>query len=166
MKEYIPHSTGCFICGQQNPVGLKHRFYAENGMLCSDVFIPSDYCGFKDVVHGGICTALLDETMGWSPFIFEETLDRLCFTRSLEVKFRKNTPTMTKLIVEAKYHGMHKGICEVTGELKDASGTVFASASGRFIPIPHEKMNETIQYLVMEEGVCYHEKCIKYLKDI
>lgn len=164
MREYIPHSTGCFICGQNNPVGLKHRFYAEHGSVFSDVKIPADYCGFKDVVHGGICTALLDETMGWAPFIFEDSLDRLCFTRSLEVKFRKNAPTMTDLIVEAKYHGIRKGICEVTGELKDLSGNVYASASGRFIPIPMEKMQETLQYLVIDKNLTYHSKFLNYIK--
>jgi len=163
VRQYIPHSTGCFICGQNNPVGLKHRFYTEGGAVYSDVYIPADYCGFKDVVHGGICTALLDETMGWTPFIFEESLDRLCFTRSLEVKFRRNAPTMTNLIVEACYQGMRKGICEVTGELKDMNGTVYASASGRFIPIPPEKMAETLQYLVIDEKLKYHEKFNQFI---
>ena len=164
MREYIPHSTGCFICGQNNPVGLKHRFYVEGGAVFSDVYIPADYCGFKDVIHGGVCTALLDETMGWIPFIFEQSLDRLCFTRSLEVKFRKNAPTMTELKVRAVYDGMKKGICEVHGELTDINGTVYASASGRFIPIPPEKMHETLQYLMIDKSLNYHPKFKQYIK--
>lgn len=164
MREYIPHSTGCFVCGQDNSVGLNHRFYAENGSVFSDVYIPADYCGFKDVVHGGICTALLDETMGWTPFICESTLDRLCFTRSLDIKFRKNAPTMTSLIIEAKYQGMRKGICEVTGALKDDSGAVYATATGRFIPISPEKMQETIPFLIFEKGIHYHGKFIDLIK--
>lgn len=164
MREHIPHSTGCFVCGQNNSVGLRHRFYAEGGAVYSDVFIPADYCGYKNVVHGGICTALLDETMGWTPFIFEPTLDRLCFTRSIEVKFRKNAPTMTNLLVEAVYKGMRKGICEVTGELKDEYGAVYASATGRFIPIPHEKMAETLQYLVIDKTLNYHPKFLPFIK--
>lgn len=159
-KLYLPHSTGCFICGEENPKGLKHKFYVLDKEVRCDVFIPKNYNGFKNVVHGGIVTALLDETMGWNAFVFGST-NSLCFTRSLEVKFKKNAPTETELTVVTHLKSEKRGMFEAEGKIIDAEGNVYAAASGFFVPVPKNKMQETTGYMKMNDGLNYHPKYLE-----
>jgi uncharacterized protein (TIGR00369 family) len=53
----------CFVCGKNNPCGLKLSFTLIDGKITSE-FTPSVlHQGYKDITHGGIITALLDEAM-------------------------------------------------------------------------------------------------------
>ena len=53
----------CFGCGDDNPIGLRLRF-TPSGEGVKASFIPSaEHQGFRDVVHGGIISTVLDEAM-------------------------------------------------------------------------------------------------------
>lgn len=160
IKYYLPHSSGCFICGEENTFGVDARFYVEDNHVKADLCIPARFCGFKGVVHGGIVSALLDECMGWSASVFG-TMDTLCFTRNLNVKFRKNTPSETPLTLITSYSGKNRMFYEAEGCIKDSEGTVYAEGSGQFIAVPAEKMDETINYLRMDPSLTYHPVFIK-----
>ena len=165
MKKYLPHSTGCFVCGKDNPHGLNHRFYVEDGCVKSDVFIPMHFCGFLDVVHGGISTALLDEPMGWAAFVFGDSKN-LCFTRNIEVKFKRSVPTGTDLTVITQYLGKNRMLHEAEGKLVDSEGRTLVAAKGQFVEIPDGKMSQTMNFLLMQDGVKYHEKYLNLLKEV
>ena len=32
-RRYLPNSTGCFVCGEDNPAGLRTRFFVEDGIV-------------------------------------------------------------------------------------------------------------------------------------
>jgi acyl-coenzyme A thioesterase PaaI-like protein len=53
----------CFACGLQNPSGLRLEFRYEGGKAFSEFVAEKMHQGFKDIVHGGIITAVLDEAM-------------------------------------------------------------------------------------------------------
>ncbi|MGE4498004.1 MAG: PaaI family thioesterase [Deferribacterales bacterium] len=160
VRYYLPHSSGCFICGEENTFGVDARFYVEDNHVKADLCIPARFCGFKGVVHGGIVSALLDECMGWSASVFG-TMDTLCFTRNLNVKFRKNTPSETPLTLITSYSGKNRMFYEASGCIKDSEGTVYAEGSGQFIAVPEEKMDETMNYLRMDPSLSYHPVFIK-----
>jgi acyl-coenzyme A thioesterase PaaI-like protein len=62
MMEKQPGSKTCFICGRENPVGLKLDFFTLSpGKVRSDLTIPAHYEGYPGTVHGGIIAAILDE---------------------------------------------------------------------------------------------------------
>ena len=155
IRYYLPHSTDCFICGESNQFGVDVRFFVEDNFVKADLFIPKKFCGFKGVVHGGIVSALLDECMGWSACVFG-TKDTLCFTRNLNVKFKKNTPSETELVLETFYLGSKRVIHEAGGYIKDRDGNIYAEGFGQFISIPAEMMAQTMNYLRLEEGLTYH----------
>jgi hypothetical protein len=62
-----PNSKMCLVCGLKNDFGLHASFYElDNGELLG-VFTPGDqHQGYPDRLHGGIATAILDETVGRS----------------------------------------------------------------------------------------------------
>ena len=60
-----PNSQMCFVCGMENPIGLKLAFYEDEGGRVIAHFTPrEEYQGYPGVLHGGIIAALLDEAAG------------------------------------------------------------------------------------------------------
>lgn len=164
-KLYLPHSTRCFICGSENPVGLKHMFYVYENSVCSDILIPDGFNGFKDIVHGGIVSALLDETMGWNAFVFGKG-HNLYFTRDLNVKFRKALNTNTPYLLKTEFLSEKRMFAITKGYITDKNNNIYAEAEGKFIEIPDEKMRETKQYLLFDKDKSYHPKIISRLQKL
>ena len=88
-------SRTCFLCGRQNPIGLKIQWYNEReaGQVRATVTVPEQFNSYPGIVHGGIVAALLDETSGRSLLVEEDTDSNLFVTLKLEVKYRQPVPT-------------------------------------------------------------------------
>ena len=83
----------CFICGLENPVGLRLHFYEiEPGVLETKYTAPDHFQGYPGVLHGGIVGAILDETASRTHIGGDVDTPRFMFTAKLEVKYRKNVP--------------------------------------------------------------------------
>ncbi|KAA0258218.1 PaaI family thioesterase [Deferribacter autotrophicus] len=163
--KYLPHSTKCFVCGRKNPVSLKHLFYVEDDFVCSDIFIPDGYNGFKGIVHGGIATALLDETMGWCAYVFGNGKN-LYFTRKLQIKFKKSLYIEHSYKVVTNFTDEKKGIVTVKGKIIDKNENILVEGEGYFVEIPDNKMKETIQYLLFDKDKIYLEKIVNRIKEL
>jgi acyl-coenzyme A thioesterase PaaI-like protein len=60
--EKQPNSSMCFLCGVNNPIGLKLAFYTDGEDRCIASFQPRpEHQGYPGQLHGGIVTTLLDE---------------------------------------------------------------------------------------------------------
>ncbi|HEX7077627.1 MAG TPA: PaaI family thioesterase [Candidatus Eisenbacteria bacterium] len=54
----------CFCCGPRNPIGLRLSFEETSGGRTRTVWTPRpEHQGFKDIVHGGLVSTVLDEVM-------------------------------------------------------------------------------------------------------
>jgi len=97
------NSKMCFICGLENPVGLKLRIYeVEPGVIETTYTAPEHFQGFHGVLHGGIVATILDEMSGRA-FLGDSTeKPRFMFTAKLEVKYRKNVPIGKPLRIVGK----------------------------------------------------------------
>jgi acyl-coenzyme A thioesterase PaaI-like protein len=59
--EKQPHSRMCFVCGIENPIGLKLKFYTDDEGRCIGRFQPRpEHQGYPGHRHGGIISTLLD----------------------------------------------------------------------------------------------------------
>src|SRR2546425_9541575 len=62
----LPHTKSCFVCGLNNPLGLKLDFETD-GQIVRARFVPRpEHVGFRATIHGGLISTLLDEAMGWA----------------------------------------------------------------------------------------------------
>ena len=80
--EYLPHSSGCFLCGDENPCGAQTRFFVEGDTVRTRLILPQHHNGYKMIAHGGILAGLLDETMGWAATVFSRQHLILCHRRA------------------------------------------------------------------------------------
>ena len=56
----------CFVCGVENPYGLKLKVEQNGAQEVKAEFIADErYRGWADYVHGGILSLIFDEMLGW-----------------------------------------------------------------------------------------------------
>ena len=133
-----PNSDMCFICGRHNPVGLKMSFY-DNGVdeVISEIAVPEQYAGYPNIVHGGILSTMLDETVARVSMIGGEH-HHLMMSVKLEVKFRHPTPTETPLTVVGKVIKLRGRLGKARGEIRLPDGTVTCEAEMTLADLPEE----------------------------
>jgi len=128
----------CFACGRANPVGL-HLDYDVARRRASTRFVPArEHSGYEGLVHGGIVTALLDETMGWA--IFHEGIWGV--TARIAVAFRRPIAVGAQLTVTGTVTKETRRAIETHGEVRDASGALVAEADATFLVMPEERRRE------------------------
>jgi uncharacterized protein (TIGR00369 family) len=94
------NSISCIICGLDNPLGLKAKFYElEDGSVASLFTYRNEHQSYPTRTHGGMITALLDELMGRTLWIDQP--DTYGVTTSLNVTFRRPLPFDTKVKARA-----------------------------------------------------------------
>lgn len=140
----------CFACGLANPVGLKLAFYEEEDGRVTTVYRPAEHFqGYPGVLHGGIVTALLDETLGRVAIAQGEFM----VTARLNVRFRRPAPLNQPLQVEGKPAERRRGTLTAEGTLSLADGTVIAEATATFMPLPPETQANMAEALSFWEVV-------------
>jgi uncharacterized protein (TIGR00369 family) len=117
----------CFVCGRQNPVGLKLDFYEdhESNQIRAQFTVSDAYQGYPGVVHGGIVSTVLDEISGRA-VMMDEGDDRLLATLRITVRFRQPTPTETPLTAVGWVRQIGGIGAKVAGEIRLPDGTVTA----------------------------------------
>ena len=85
------NSKDCFICGIENKLGVNASFYEmEDGKLYSLFKFKPEHQSFPQRTHGGIISALLDELIGRTIWIKDDTIWGV--TIDLNIKYRKPVP--------------------------------------------------------------------------
>jgi len=130
----------CLVCGLKNPHGLKGSFFElDNGELVCIVTPCEEHQSYPGRLHGGITTALLDETIGRAIMINHD--DNLWgVTVELTVKFKKPIPLDKELRVVGRITSESSRFFEGTGEILLPDGEVGASGIGKYIKLPLERI--------------------------
>lgn len=134
-----PNSRMCFVCGMENPIGLKLFFYTDDEGRCITRFRPHpEHQGYPGNLHGGIISTLLDETMG--RVLVPQNVFAL--TGRLEFKFRKPVPLDQELIVVGELTRNRSRVYEARGEIRLPDGTVLVEGTGVYMRIPDEAFEQ------------------------
>lgn len=128
------------VCGIDNKFGLKGRFYElENGELAVTFRSHDWHQSYPGRTHGGISAALLDELIGRTMCIEEPGMWGV--TIELNVKYRKPVPTDADLKAIARITKNNRRFFEGEGKLVLPDGSVAASAWGKYVKMPIEKIS-------------------------
>jgi uncharacterized protein (TIGR00369 family) len=97
----LPNSekNSCFGCSPRNPSGLEMEFYTNEGRdsVVSWYSVHDRFCGWGDVVHGGIVSTILDEAMGWACIAL---VRKLLLSKSIAVDFLRPVRSGKEIRVE------------------------------------------------------------------
>ena len=137
-KQY--NSKLCFICGLKNNSGLQASFYeTENNELIA-TFIPTvEHQSYPGRLHGGLASAILDETMGRAILVGSET-EIWGLTIELNVSYKKPIPLGVELKVVARISEENSRFFHGTGEIVLPGGEVAVIARGKYLKAPLEKI--------------------------
>ena len=132
-----PTSLRCFGCGKNNPFGLKLQWFNnyEKKQVETEFELDDNYCSYPGTVHGGIVATILDETSGRA-IMLNNDFARLMVTLKMEVVYKHNTPTHTKLKAVGRVLRDSGGRAQVEGEIILPDGTVTATCKSLLFKIP------------------------------
>lgn len=135
----LPRTRSCFVCGVENPHGLRARPRREaDGRVALDYAPRVCDCGYRGVVHGGIVMTLLDEVMTWAALLES---GRLCVAAELTTRLLKPVAPGVPLRVEARVVRAGR-LLKVEGAALDAAGEPAARAEGKYLPMPDAMLGE------------------------
>jgi len=134
-----PNSQMCFVCGMENPIGLKQFFYEDENGRVKATFIPGDeHQGYPGVLHGGIVAALLDEVMGRATMAQDVWL----MTVRMKISYKQMIPLGRPLTIVGEITRQTRRLTEAKGELLLADGSTAATATATYLPVPEEKLKD------------------------
>jgi acyl-coenzyme A thioesterase PaaI-like protein len=137
------NSKMCFLCGLKNPFGLKGEFFEleNNELVC--IFRPClEHQSYPGRLHGGVTTAVLDETIGRAIMIKDKKLELWGVTIEFTTRFKKQIPLNEELRVVGRITKETSRIFEGTGELLLANGDVAATGAGKYLRMPLDKISD------------------------
>jgi acyl-coenzyme A thioesterase PaaI-like protein len=145
---FLPNSERCFVCGNGNPCGLHVRFETDGETVWTTLRVTEAHMGYRGIVHGGVLTALLDETMGWAPAV---VMKRLVMAVELNLELRRSVPVGEEITVRGWVTDASRRIWEGAGEIRGADGTLYVRGKGRFSPLKPDQAAEVLDYLQFQD---------------
>src|SRR6267142_925041 len=91
----LPHTKSCFVCGLHNPIGLKLDFETDGRIVQTRFAFRAEHAGFKQTVHGGLISTVLDEVMVWACGVQTK---RFAYLAELTVRFLQSVRPGQELI--------------------------------------------------------------------
>jgi uncharacterized protein (TIGR00369 family) len=126
-------------------MGLNLRSETD-GRIVQLRFVPgAKHIGFAQTVHGGIVATLLDEIMVWACAVQTK---RFAFCAELNVRYLQPVRPNEPVLAVAELVADRKRLFEARAELRAESGTVLATATGKYVPIKQTDVSRLISDFV------------------
>jgi len=129
MNQQLEDDLFCFICGEKNPIGLHIPFKLQGGKVHAE-FVPSKVLqGYKDIIHGGIIAAILDEAMVKSAILQKMP----AVTAEITIRFKNPLLIEEKIFIEAQIDTLRRNIIEASSLIRKGDNTIIAEANAKLI---------------------------------
>jgi acyl-coenzyme A thioesterase PaaI-like protein len=144
-------SRHCFVCGIDNPFGLKMKFYTISpGIVETHYTAGEHHQGYPGIVHGGIIASMLDEVMG-RVFMGDEN-PRFMVTGELKIKYRKPVPLGQVLTLRGEAVKDNGRVAKAIGTISGPDGTLLVEGEILVVNIPQHLIppmdNQTLGWQV------------------
>ncbi len=121
----------CFGCGSENHSGLHMTFETNGEQIRTKITVPPQFRGWSKLVHGGVISTILDETMSWAAIYLSK---KFILTKQMTIQFHRPMYVGSSFFgigyIKEKI-GERKAI--VNGEIFDDQGKLCASSVGEFV---------------------------------
>ena len=132
MEREVIRYRGCFVCGQDNIIGLNLNFHSDGETIRTKWVPDRRHEGYKGIVHGGLLAAILDEVMIKAAL----AKDIRCVTASMEVKYKAPAEVGDELLFEGRMTEQKGRIILTLGWARNSKGVVVAQATGKYMTVP------------------------------
>jgi acyl-coenzyme A thioesterase PaaI-like protein len=122
---FFPYSP---VIGAKNPLAPPIALRYEGDIVRADATLGPLYVGPVGTVHGGVVALIFDELLGAANLLNGVG----AFTGTLTVRYKKPTPLLTPLALEARVDRVEGRKAITRGEIR-AAGGVTAEAEGVFV---------------------------------
>jgi acyl-coenzyme A thioesterase PaaI-like protein len=152
MRRRQPNSRMCFVCGMQNPIGLKIIFEGDGKCVWANFIAKEEHQGYPGVLHGGITFALLDEVIGRAAMELDDSSPWMMTARA-EMRYRQPVPLGEELTLVGEITRVRSRAVEGHGELRLPDGSVAVEATAMYVKVPQsladqmkDRMEDEMKY--------------------
>jgi len=146
----LPTYDACFGCGDDNPHGLGVDFYTDGKSVWCEWTPHGRFTGYEGIVHGGVLSTLIDETMGWASYVGSGLMGK---TAELTIRYLHSVPIGEPVLVRAwMVENRRDRIVHVAAEMTGTEGRKLMRAQAKFMPLTAEETRTVDGYLNYHEG--------------
>jgi len=121
----------CFGCGLENHSGLQMTFETNGEQIRSKINVTPQFRGWSKLVHGGVISTILDETMSWAAIFL---LKRFILTKQMTIQFHRPVYVGSSLYgIGSIKERIRERKAIIKAELFDDKGELCASSEGEFV---------------------------------
>ena len=142
MKEVKAYSH-CFVCGEKNQTGLQVKFYSDGKVVTAEYLPTKGFSGYKDIFHGGVMAALLDEVMIKTLIAKEQ----VAVTTKLSLSYKRPAKLGERIILKGEIIQNRKKIVTTKGKAQNQKGELLAEAEGEYFIIEGELKEKLLESL-------------------
>jgi len=118
-----------YISGSKNREALKVEYKVIDGIVEAE-FCPSEkHQSYKNIVHGGLLAATMDDAMAYAINITGET----AVTAKIEIRFRKPIRPNDKVTISAKIEEYVKSVYYTSAKITNPVNVIMADAKAIFM---------------------------------
>lgn len=134
----------CFGCSPDNAFGLQLRFVDEGEYLTASWTPKAQFQGYRNMLHGGIQSTLIDEIASW--YVYAK-LNTAGVTSRLEVRYKKPVYTNKGDIkLSARLLGMKRNLADFEVELRDSEDQLCAIGQVQYFTFNEKVAREKFWY--------------------
>lgn len=148
------NSKMCFICGMDNPIGLKAQFYnMEDGSVMTPFVFRKEHQSFPERVHGGLAATMIDELGLRAMWAKDQSEESFGVTMSLSVKYRKPVPYDEELFARGIVVKETPKFVTIVCEIYDRAGELLVNGEAVYIKLrPEQIVSEAVD---THDEMCY-----------
>jgi len=136
---HLDETKHCFVCGPDNPQGLKLEPFIENENAVVASYVAPDYlCGFKGIVHGGMHCALLDCLSLWVSYL----QGKPAVTTEFNVKLLKPVFVGEEIYLRSEMVSEEDDVVIVRGEIRNNRKELCTVSEIRARVLSKERLNK------------------------
>ncbi|HEC78141.1 MAG TPA: PaaI family thioesterase [candidate division WOR-3 bacterium] len=121
----------CFACGAANSNGLQLQIEETADGVRAVIRPPKWSQGYKEMVHGGIISTILDEMTVWAAF----KKGHRCVTAELTVRIKKAMKVAEEYLATGRVLRIKHRLVEAESEITDRDNETVAFARAKLIKI-------------------------------